>query len=110
MISGEKVSLELPVFVDVDFEIDDDGVLRTVVVLDTGDEDGGSQEIYIDFEETVDSIIEFYSGEPHGFFNLFALSNELSRVAHKIHSQACLMDSSGSFHDPVEDALGDEEL
>lgn len=97
MISGDKITLEVPVYIDVDFEIDEDGVLRTVVVLDTGDENDNAQEIYTDFEETVDSIIAFYAGEETGFFNLYALSSELHRIADKINLQAGLMDDVGGY-------------
>lgn len=103
MISGDKVTLEFPIYASVDFEIDEDGVLRTVVVLDTGDENENVQEIYTDFEETVDSIIEFYAGEETGFFNLYALSGELHRMADKIHSQASLMDDVGGYNALADD-------
>lgn len=95
MIAGDKVTIDLPLYVEVDFEVGDDGVLRTVVVLDTGDDSQTPNEVYVDFEETVDSIMEFYSGEDHGFYNLYVLSNELRRIADKIHDQASLIDGSG---------------
>ena len=103
MLSGATVEVEATIHIDVDLDIDDEGVLRTVLVIGQDNDGNATQEIFIDFEETIDVLIESYSDDASGCYNLYEISSELHRLAEKVYRQARYLDGKIAVDDLDED-------
>jgi hypothetical protein len=89
---GTDASLQVPVSLEFDVDLDDDGVsyfVANVYIADTDD----SQEIRVETEEVVESLSDFY-GDPEGYQHLYIVAHELSRVAEQLREKAGLIEDS----------------
>ena len=70
-------SLQVPIYLENDFDVDDDGISYLVTSLFVGDEEE-AQEVRIPLDDVVESLTEFY-GDVEGFRHLYLVAHELSR-------------------------------
>jgi hypothetical protein len=73
---GTDASLQVPVSLEFDVDLDDDGV-----------------SYFVDTEAVVESLSDFY-GDPEGYQHLYIVAHELSRVAEQLREKAGLIEDS----------------
>lgn len=87
-------SLQVPIYLENDFDVDDDGISYLVTSLFVGDEEE-AQEVRIPLDDVVESLTEFY-GDVEGFRHLYLVAHELSRAAEALREKAGLIEDSVS--------------
>jgi hypothetical protein len=91
---GQDVHLNVPMFVDADFDIDDDGVCSIVCMIYTnGDEE--PEEVFVDFEGVVESFLDFHS-QTINYQTIYSLAHEFNRMSERLREKACLIEDSQS--------------
>ena len=76
---GTEALLQVPIYVENDFDVDDDGIgyiLNNVYVA----EEEEPHEIQVRLDEVTSSLIDLY-GDVENFNQLYIVAHELSRVA-----------------------------
>jgi hypothetical protein len=95
--SSESTTLELPITVENDLEVDNDGRFYLISYLfpDTSEESVG---IRILFDDVIDSLLEFYQEEtgPSGYGQLYLIANEFERHTDRLREIAGYME--GKHH------------
>ena len=86
---SETTTLELPITVENDLEVDNEGMFYVVTFL-FPDESDDSVETRIPFEHIIDNLIDFYREDhtPAGYGQLYMIANELHRHADNLRSVA----------------------
>ena len=87
-------SLQVPIYLENDFDVDDDGISYLVTSLFVGDEEE-AQEVRIPLDDVVESLTEFY-GDVEGFRHPYLVAHELSRAAEALREKAGLIEDSVS--------------
>lgn len=89
-----EVGINVPVFVDADFCVDDDGVCSITVLLWVSEEDD-SLEVDLNLEEIVETYIEDYSSADE-YQRMYLLAHELERMAEMLREKAGRIEDSTS--------------
>lgn len=89
---GADITLGVPLHVDHDFEVDQDGVGYLVTFLYVGDEDTAT-ETRVDLEGVVDDLCDFY-GDAEGYRQLYLVAHEFSRMAERLREKAGYIEDS----------------
>lgn len=98
----EETSIEVPITVENDLEIDESGTAYIVTLIYAGTSDIAS-EVRIPMEEIVEELIGFYS-EENGSRQLYTLGHELSRYAEMLRTAADHLEGQLDFSDlPIDD-------
>ena len=87
-------TLQIPIYVENDFEVDYDGVSFIVTSLFVGDAEE-AQEIRIQLDDVVEALCEFY-GDVDGYQHLYLVAHELSRAAEVLREKAGIIEDSTS--------------
>ena len=87
-------TLQIPIYVENDFEVDYDGVSFIVPSLFVGGAEE-AQEIRIQLDDVVEALCEFY-GDVDGYQHLYLVSHELSRAAEVLREKAGIIEDSTS--------------
>ena len=96
-LPSDTATLELPLLVENDLEVDND-VRMFVVSYIFPDESDESVEIRVDFEQIIDNLIDFYRDDQGaaGYNQLYLIAHELDRHSHNLRDIAGLME--GKLH------------
>tara|TARA_B100000900_G_scaffold394550_1_gene392091 strand:- start:96 stop:437 length:342 start_codon:yes stop_codon:yes gene_type:complete len=89
-LPSEKTTLELPLTIENDLEVDDNGTFYVVTYLFPDDSDD-SVEIRIQFDHIIDNLIDFYREEystASSYGQLYLIANELNRHQDNLRSVA----------------------
>jgi hypothetical protein len=86
--------LQVPIYLENDFEVDDDGVSFIVTSLFVGDGEE-AHEIRIQLDDVVEALCEFY-GDVDGYQHLYLVAHELSRAAEVLREKAGIIEDSTS--------------
>lgn len=98
----EDTSIEVPITVENDLEIDESGTAYIVTLLYAGNSDMAS-EVRIPMEDIVEELVGFYSDE-NGSRQLYTLAHELSRYAEMLRTAADHLEGQLDFSDlPIDD-------
>jgi hypothetical protein len=89
---GTDAVLAVPLFVDNDFDIDENGVCHLVTMMFVGDDEAPT-EVAVELEGVIDAVIEEY-GEVDGYQTLYCLAHEFSRMAELMRERASLIEDS----------------
>ena len=95
---GQDLTLEVPLFIDHELEVDDYGVLNLESRIYT-DPDGTVQNLSVPFYSMTDAIVEFHTDE--GNYNqLYTIANELTKESERMREVADkIEDSTASVAD-----------
>ena len=96
---GSDITLEIPVHVDHDFEVDADGISYIVTFLYI-DDDEDAIETRVSLEGVTDDLCEYY-GYIDGYQKLYSIAHEFSRVAEKLRSTAGRIEDSSDAVDDL---------
>jgi len=89
---GQDLTIEVPLCVDHDLEVDDYGVLNLDSRMYT-DPDGSAQTLSVPFYSMTDAIVEFHTDE--GNYNqLYNIANELTKESERIREVADKIEGS----------------
>jgi len=91
---GQDVHLHVPLYVDADFDIDDDGVCSIVCLIYATD-DEEPEEVFVDFEGVVESFLDFHS-QSIDYQTIYSLAHEFNRMSERLREKACLIEDSQS--------------
>ena len=86
--------LQVPIYLENDFEVDDDGVSFIITSLFVGDGEV-AHEIRIQLDDVVEALCEFY-GDVDGYQHLYLVAHELSRAAEVLREKAGIIEVSTS--------------
>jgi|TARA_R100000951_G_scaffold36334_2_gene31095 hypothetical protein len=89
---GQDLTLEVPIFIDNDLQVDDHGVLNLSCTLYL-DLDDGPQTFKVPFYSMTDAIVEFHT-EEKDYNQLYAIANELTKESERIREVADQIESS----------------
>ena len=108
-LPSETTTLELPITIENDLEVDNEGTFYVVTFL-FYDDDDDSVEVRIPFEHIIDNLIDFYREEstPNGFGQLYMIANELARHSDNLRSIAEYVEGrhlNEDFLDDLEDPI-----
>lgn len=87
------VELSVPVYVDNDIEVDDNGICRIVSLIYVGEEQDECVEARVDLSAVIDEIIEFYR-DSHSYHQMYMVAHELARSAERLRSVAVTIEDS----------------
>ena len=96
---GSDITLEIPVHVDHDFEVDADGISYIVTFLYI-DDDEDAIETRVSLEGVTDDLCEYY-GDIDGYQRLYSIAHEFSRVAEKMRATAGRIEDSSDAVDDL---------
>lgn len=93
MPTYDTIELQTKLTVDVDLDVDENGLLNVIVLLDT-DEDRDPDEVAIPFEEIVTDLIEFHKDDmtSEGTRQLYCLAHEFNRMSEKLYEMASMLE------------------
>ena len=103
---GTDASIQVPVSLEFDIDVDDHGVSYFVGSLFVADDDE-AQEIRVEVEQIVESLCDFY-GDVSGFQHLYVVAHELDRMSEMLREKAGLIEDSVVASNDLFD-LHDEE-
>lgn len=89
---GSDTHLTLPLHIDHDFIVDNDGVSYIVTFLYAGEEEDAT-EVKVDLEGVTDDLCDFY-GDVDGYQRLYSIAHEFSRIAAKLRTAAGRIEDS----------------
>jgi len=90
---GADITLDVPLHVDHDFEVDQDGVSHLVTFIYVGDNEDDVTETRVDLEGVVSDLCEFY-GDEQGYNQLYLVAHEFHRLAEKLREKAGYIEDS----------------
>ena len=91
-------TLQVPIFLQNDFEVDDDGISYVISSVFIGDEEEAT-EVRIRLDDVIESLCDFY-GDTEGYRHLYLVAHELSRAAEVLREKAVTIeDSISAVHD-----------
>ena len=83
---GTDASLTVPISLEFDVDVDDDGISYFVGSLFVGDQEEG-QDIRVETDAVVESLCDYYS-DVDGYNHLYVVAHELSRIAEILRDRA----------------------
>lgn len=89
---GPNSTLQVPIYLQHDFEVDPDGISYLLSSVFISDEDD-LQEIRVLLDDVIDGICEHY-GDVNGYQHLYMVAHELSRSAEVLREKAALIEDS----------------
>jgi hypothetical protein len=92
--NGQDVYLNVPVYVDADFDIDEDGIC-SIVCLIYSNSDDEPDEVFVDFGGVVESFLDFHS-QNIDYQTIYSLAHEFNRMSERLREKACLIEDSQS--------------
>tara|TARA_R110001592_G_scaffold149177_8_gene374608 strand:- start:1086 stop:1418 length:333 start_codon:yes stop_codon:yes gene_type:complete len=104
-LPSDTATLKLPLLVENDLEVDNDGRFFVVNYI-FPDESDESVEIRIEFEHIIDNLVDFYREDQGaaGYKQLYLIAHELDRHSHYLRDIAGAMEgklhSEDLFDDP----------
>lgn len=103
-MSSDNVSIEIPITVENDLEVDSEGQFFILTFIFPQDEED-SVEARVLFDDIIESLIEFHADEPgaSGYGQLYLIANELSRYAERLREVAGRMEDT----EVADDLFGD---
>jgi meiotically up-regulated gene 157 (Mug157) protein len=104
-LPSDTATLELPLLVENDLEVDNDGRFFVVSYI-FPDESDDSVEIRVEFEQIIDNLIDFYreeQGQAGDYGQLYLIAHELDRHAHTLRDIAGLMEGKLQNEDLFDD-------
>jgi sulfur transfer protein SufE len=90
---GQDMQLHVPLYVDADFDIDDDGICSIVCLIYANDDE--PEEVFVDFEGVVESFLDFHS-QNIDYQTIYSLAHEFNRMSERLREKACLIEDSQS--------------
>ena len=90
---GPNSTLQVPIYLQNDFEVNEDGVSYLLSSVYIGDDDE-PQEIRLLFDDVIDALCEDF-GDVDGYQHLYVVAHELSRSAE------ILRETTGFIEDSV---------
>lgn len=87
---GADISVDFPIHVDHDFEVDADGVSHIVTFLYVGDEDE-AYETRVSLEGVIEDLCEYY-GELDGYQQMYLVAHEFDRMSEKLRERAGIIE------------------
>jgi hypothetical protein len=95
---GTDASLHVPIYLEHDVDVDDDGISYLVTTVFVGDVDD-AQEVRVPIDCTIESLCEIY-GDVDGYQHLYVVAHELSRASEELREKAGhIEDSVTSMND-----------
>lgn len=86
--------IELPIYIENDFEVDEDGVCSILTIIFAG-EDDDAQEFRVNLEHLVDDIIDWNRDEGYsGYQQLYSIAHEFTRHAARLREIAVQLEDS----------------
>lgn len=103
-MSSDNVSIEIPITVENDLEVDSEGQFFILTFIFPQDEED-SVEARVLFDDIIESLIEFHADEPgsSGYGQLYLIANELNRYAERLREVAGRMEDT----EVADDLFGD---
>jgi|TARA_B110000967_G_C18507195_1_gene374526 hypothetical protein len=103
----EEVTIELPLSIQNDLEVDDNGTLNIITVILR--EDDEAYEVKLDFDRVIENLLDHYDGmrDVSEAQQLYLIAHELGRQAVRLRAVAELLE--GGIIDDDEDDYDDEE-
>lgn len=103
-MSGDNVSIEIPITVENDLEVDSEGQFFVQTFIFPQDDDD-SVEARVLFDDIIDNLVEFYREEPGptGYGQLYSIANELARHSDRLRDIAGRMEDT----EVADDLFGD---
>jgi|TARA_A100001015_G_scaffold274378_1_gene330664 hypothetical protein len=94
-MSSDRVSIEIPISIENDLEVDNDGHFFVLTFIFPAD-DEDSVECRVLFDDIVESLIGFHADEPgsDGYGQLYLIANELARQAERLREVAGRIEDS----------------
>ena len=90
---GVSLDLGVPVYLEHDLEVDDDGVLYLNSFLYIGENDD-STEVRIEFQPIVDSVVDLARDFNDGYKQLYGIAHEFDRHSARMRELAERMEDS----------------
>ena len=90
---GVSLDLEVPVYLEHDLEVDDDGTLYLNSFLYIGDNDD-STEVRIEFQPLVETVVDVARDFNDGYKQLYGIAHEFDRHAARMRELAEKMEDS----------------
>ena len=82
-------ALHVPVDLEHDVEVDDNGISYLITNVYIGESED-SQELRVPMEDVTESLCEYY-GDVEGYQNLYVVAHEFSRAAEALRKKAGLI-------------------
>lgn len=103
-LPSDTATLELPLLVENDLEVDNDGRFFVVSYI-FPDESDISVELRVEFDHIIDNLIDFYREEQGvaGYSQLYLIAHELDRHSHNLREVAGLMEGKSHTEDLFDD-------
>jgi len=105
-LESKSTSIEIPIVVEWDLEVDLDGKFNIVSYIYHNDNEDGT-EARADFGAIIEDLIDYYAetaSYPDGFGQLYCIAHELSRHAERLRTVAAHIEDAGaSFLDGEDD-------
>lgn len=88
----EEVTIELPLSIQNDLEVDDNGTLNIITIILR--EDDESYEVKLDFDRIIENLLDHYDGmrDVSEAQQLYLISHELGRQAVRLRDVADLLE------------------
>ena len=87
-------ALHVPIDLEHDVEVDDDGISYLISNVYVGESED-SQELRVPMEDVTESLCDYY-GDVEGYQHLYVVAHEFSRVAEALREKAVLIEDSVS--------------
>ena len=87
-------ALHVPIDLEHDVEVDDDGISYLISNVYVGGEED-SQELGVPIDEFIEALCEYY-GDVEGYQHLYVVAHGLSRAAETLREKAGLIEDSVS--------------
>jgi len=89
---GTDASITVPISLEFDIDVDDDGVSYFVGSLFVGDDEDG-QDIRVETDSVVEALCDYYS-DVDGYQHLYVVAHELTRIAEVLRDRAGTVEDS----------------
>lgn len=109
--TGEDVSLEIPIYVENDLEIDKDGNFNVQTFIYPDGEEN-PVEVRVKFSSLIQNVIEYYNEDASvdGTNTLYCIAHELSRQAEVLRSKGDYMDRGVYSDDLFKEETTEEDV
>lgn len=89
---GTDASLQVPIYLEHDVDMDDDGLSYLVTNVFVGEQDD-AQEVRVPIDIIVEFLCDIY-GDIDGYQHLYVVAHELSRAAEELREKAGFIEDS----------------
>ena len=85
-----QVNLSVPLFVDNDFGVDDDGSVHILTFVDLNDDDDGLIEVQTSFDKMIEDVIDYWKADnpSDAISYLLSLADALNRASERCYDTA----------------------